>query len=61
MMVFPNREGSVIALVKIPCNNVNKGKHKTWVRDTYSKMNVGKIYPSGNQWMCVLAKEISKG
>ena len=28
---FPKGEGSVIALVKIPCNKVNKGKIKTKV------------------------------
>jgi len=56
-MVFPNGEGSIIALVKFSCNKVNKGKIRPRVRDMYSKMNVGQRYPSGHHWMCVLAKE----
>ena len=35
----------------------NKGKIRPQLRDTYSKLNVGKIYPSGHDSMCVLAKE----
>jgi len=55
--MFPKGEGYVITPVKILCNNVSKGKIRPQVRDMYSKLNVGKIYPNGNPWMCVLAKE----
>ena len=46
-------------VLKVHVIKVNKGKIRPWLRDTYSKLNVGKRYPSGHHWMCLWLREKS--